>query len=484
MKKSIKLLLAVLILAALIVALKFIPASSNSQVTATPEDAPVIADIDVLTLASNDINAITITDELGTTNYLPPAAGSEDWSIKEYPDLRVVHETLNYRMKQVIAVKALKKIDTTNISEYGLDHPTKTVTYNLKDSTTKTLLIGDLSLDKTSVYVMLPEDKKTVYVLSSAYNNCITSDISAFNDPSISDFNPKSYSIQKMVFEGSDISPVTIALSPQQNGVVACFNFTCGDYKDIPVSNGTVEAIKATFPDFSKSDNFIASNVTDLSTYGLDNPSFHMVIDYSVNNDTETEDGETTKQLETETLDLTYGKTLEDGQVAFIIGNDQKTVYSMDGEFINKFKNLLTPFNLCDKYLTIPNIADVKTIDINFNDSNSSYHIDVDHANTSYSCNDIAIDAENFKVLYRNIIGINADKELDETSSDTTPIVTIKYVLNDGTVTEASYTASTNTQYYQTTLHGMIVGCSKQQFVSLKENLERAIKGEKVEDTF
>ena len=152
----------------------------------------------------------------------------------------------------------------------------------------------------------------------------------------------------------------------------------------------------------------------------------------------------------------------------------ESSVYSMDASFLSTFKEVATPFNLSSKFIELPNINDVKAIDVAYADA--TYHLDVDEANTKYALNNKSIEKDAFKALYRSVIGIYAEIEVDEKSTDTTPEVTITYTMHDGSTQVATFMEATSNQYYQTVLNGsMIVGCSKTQLSNLKTTLDKAL---------
>ena len=482
MKKSVTLILAIVVLALLIIALKFMPkmGTQDQVIQANPTTASAEEEkIEVVTIKTEDLDTVTIFDGTNDISYLPPSTEGGDWVIKGHDAFKANAQTLNYRLNQTINVTARQKITPTSLSEYGLEHPTKTVTYQFKDGSIRKLFIGNSTIDNINVYALMEDDPNNVYVISKAFDNCIIADLSTFSDATLSDFNADDYAVLSMNFSGRDFAPIDIHLGEKQNSILVSYEFTSGEYVNIPASNGATEGIKAAFPSFKKIENYVASGVTDLSQYGLDDPSFHMVINYSVQDEKKEEDEPTTTSVET--LDLTFGNTLEDAQVAFIVGDDTSSVYSMDGSFINKIKDLITPFALANKFVAMPKISDVKSIDIHFLETEESYHLDIDEANKTYSCNNVNVEMSDFKILYRTVIGITGDKQIEEANSDKTPLITFTYTFNDGSTLEASFNASTSNQFYETILYDkLVVGCSKQQFVKLQENLERALKGEKI----
>lgn len=471
MKKSIQLLLICGLLALLVVILKFIPATSASTTSEATTPSSEATSIPVLSLTSEELQSIVVSQGDETVTYLPPVGEEGHWTIVGYPNVPFNTAAIDYRLKQLLTITALRQLNNLDFSTYGLDLPARTITYTLKDGSRQSLLLGAAGLDGNSYYAMTSEDPKTIYLLPDLISSCATTDIAVFADTKISDFDPDAFAIKKLVLSGTDLSPITFTLSKEQNGVTGNYDFTQADYKNLPVSIETFEAIKDALPPVTEGISLLAANVEDLSPYGLETPSLHLVLDYAV--------GEATNPslasdsaASTKTLDLTFGKEMEDGTVCFILGKESSTIYLMDSAFLHELKPLLTPFSLCSKYYALPHISQVKTISIDFLTSSTFYNLEVDHDAKKYSCNTIPLEEADFQTLYRKIIGIMADKQLSDASTDTTPICKICYTLKDDRTIHVAFTPSTVSQYYQSYLHGkLLTGTSKKQIDDLEDAL-------------
>jgi len=473
MKKSVKLILAVLILVVLIVVLMFTnnkkseedPASSETNSSIESDSSIATSeDIPVLNLTVDDITSVTVEVAGETLTYIP---GEENWSIQSYEEYDVDQSSLNYKAKTLLTLSASRKLEATDLSEYGLDNPVKTATYALKDGSSIKLLIGNFTLDKGNLYAMLESDPSTVYMTPSIIYNCMESNISAFRSTELE--TPESESISRINISGTEFASMTIGISDKQNGIVTSYDLTTDTLDHIDVSNNSFDKLVNALPDFTV-DSFVADDVTDLSAYGLDKPKLHLIIDFYDSSAT-LEEGEF--PAITTTLDFIWGNELEDGKIAFM-RTGENSVYAMDASFLTTFKEVATPFNLSSKFIELPNISDVKAIDIAYADA--TYHIDLDEASASYALNNKSIEKDAFKALYRSVIGIYAEIELEDKSEETTPEVTITYTMQDGSTRAAIFTKATSNQYYQTVLHGnMIVGCSKTQLSNLKQALDEAL---------
>ena len=473
MKKSVTLILAIFILVALIATLILTSnkksqdeGNTSSETNPATEASSNVNDenIPVLSLTKDDITSVTVEVGGEALTYIP---GGENWSIQGYEDYDVNEASLNYKAKTLLTLSASRKLEATDLLEYGLDEPSKTAIYTLKDGSSLKLLVGDFTLDKGNIYVMLESDPSTVYMTPSIIYNCMESNISAFRNTELE--KPESESISKITISGTEFTPMTIQISDKQNGIVTAYELITDTLDGIDVSNNSFDKLVNAFPDFTI-DSFIADDVTDLSIYGLDQPKLHLIIDFY---DASAELKEGIQPTTTTTLDFIWGNELEDGKIAFM-KTGESSVYAMDASFLTTFKEVATPFSLSSKFIELPNISDVKTIDIAYTDA--TYHIDVDEANANYALNNKSIEKDAFKDLYRSVIGIYAEIELEDKSEDTTPQVTITYTMQDGSTRTAIFTKATSNQYYQTVLNGsMIVGCSKVQLSNLKLILDEAL---------
>ena len=196
MKKSVTLILAILILAALIGTL-ILTNNKQSQVEVNPSpettistESPTDENIPVLNLTVDDITSVTVEIADTSLTYIP---GVENWSIQGYEDYDLDQSSLNYKAKTLLTLSATRKLEATDLSQYGLDTPSKTATYALKDGTTMKLLVGNFTLDQSSIYVMLESEPTTVYIAPSLIYNCMESDISKFRNTELE--TPESESI-------------------------------------------------------------------------------------------------------------------------------------------------------------------------------------------------------------------------------------------------------------------------------------------------
>lgn len=478
MKKSLTIILAILVLAILLILLRFTSASNKAASTdeieastlASPASTDATESIELLNLDQADIASIDIAADHSTLTFTP---NGEDWAIKGYEDYSLDQASINYRVKQITRVTTSRSIENADLKEYGLDKPSKVVTYHMKDGSTKVLSLGNLSLDETNIYIMIDSQPTTVYFVTAILNNSIKGNIDDYRVTELDNY--ESASIYNLNISGSEFPNISLNYSEAQNGYFTVYNLSTDEFTNATAHFEGVEALTKAFPSF-KAENFVADHVTDLSPYGLDQPILHLTASYYDPNATSSS---STPEVIGQ-VDYIWGNTLDNGEIAFMKTGDS-TVYSMDASFLDGLKEASKPFKLVDKYIAIPNISDVSSIEVDF--QNTKYQMTVDDANKKYTLNEKEVDMDSFKALYRKLIAITADITLDEASSDIAPQITITYTLTDGTKQQAVFTNSNSNQYYQSSIYGtMLVGVTKTQLNNVKTALDTVTAGEKLED--
>ncbi|MBP3888463.1 MAG: DUF4340 domain-containing protein [Cellulosilyticum sp.] len=440
-----------------------------------PETSTETVRTPIVSLNSDEVSHIEVTVGSNTLSY---TLGEENCSIKGYEDYALDQSGLNYRTNKLLNIEGIRTIKDANLAEYGLDAPSKKATYHLKDGSTITLSLGNLSLDHISVYAMLDSDSSTVYVIDSLVYNCMIGDIDTYRTKELESYN--SANIYDITIGGSQFENIYLKLSAEQNGYTNSYDLVTDDIKNALANSYSVEQLKTALPVLAVSE-FVADDVTDLSVYGLDQPILHLTMNYfdptTATSMASPADFDIVGQV-----DYIWGNTLENGNIAFMKVGDT-SVYSMDSSFLTTFKEYATPFYLVSKYVAMPNIKNVTAIDVTFDDA--TYHMTVDETNESYTLNNKDMEKSLFKKLYRNVASVSAEIKLEEASTNTTTVATITYTLADGTSKVATFVPSTNDQYYQTYLEDvLLVGVTKTQLNNLKETLKAAAAGEEFNDVY
>lgn len=178
-KKLIFMVIGVLILvAAVIGVIKY----NEYQASLEPEESS--SSVVLKNLIENDkanIASINLKTKSDSITLVPGGTSASDGSIQWVLE---GHEdwTLKNTYSSIVSMAALfqvyKEIETDvtdqkRLGDFGLADPSSVVTITLKDGTVQTVLIGDLSSDKTFTFCMMVGDN-TVYACNATYNGYAT----------------------------------------------------------------------------------------------------------------------------------------------------------------------------------------------------------------------------------------------------------------------------------------------------------------------
>lgn len=490
MKKSIKLILVVLLLGVLLLLLWFTSSNQSKKVNTTEDTSTTALEEEknendtsttVLELNADEVQSIEIIQDGETLNYI---SNDKHWNLQGYEDLTLQQTGIDYNASVLLNVNATRTIKDAVCSEYGIDKPTKKAIYHLKDGSTTCLLVGTLSLDQSSVYVAIESDPSTVYLVPNTIYKCMVTDLDTYRNKTLENYDPTG--IASLEISGSEFENISLKLSDEQNGYFKNYDLVTDTLTDVLANSNSVEKLTGALPSFTVSQ-FVADHVTDLSTYGLDQPILHIKASYyDPNAQTDasaTDDPDNKSEINIiGEVDYIWGNTLDSGEIAFMKVGDS-SVYSMDASFLNDLKQYAKPFYLVSKYLAMPNIKDVSTIDVTIEDM--VFQLTMDEENKKYTLCGNDMEEQTFKKLYRHICSLSADIELKEKSTDTTPLFTITYYLLDGTKQTVTLIASTDSQYYECQLaNALTVGVTKNKIEKLKETIFAACDGKEFDDIY
>jgi hypothetical protein len=138
--------------------------SNKKQLAASK--APSTTETKILTIPEDQIQEIKIQHANGDIVDLRRDSGK--WRIVQPKQLAADPDTSSSLVSSLTSVTADKTIEdkATDISPYGLNHPTLDVTVSKKDGGTNELLIGDDTPNASGSYAKLPNDPRVFTVLS------------------------------------------------------------------------------------------------------------------------------------------------------------------------------------------------------------------------------------------------------------------------------------------------------------------------------
>jgi ribosomal protein L12E/L44/L45/RPP1/RPP2 len=138
--------------------------SNKKQLAASK--APATTETKILTIPEDQIQEVKIQHANGDIVDLRRDSGK--WRIVQPKQLSADPDTSSSLVSALTSVNADKTIEdkATDVSPYGLNHPTLDVTVTKKDGGTNELLIGDDTPNGSGSYAKLPNDPRVFTVLS------------------------------------------------------------------------------------------------------------------------------------------------------------------------------------------------------------------------------------------------------------------------------------------------------------------------------
>ena len=314
--------------------------------------------------------------------------------------------------------------DPQDLSLYGLDKPAATGTAYLDDNTKVTINLGSKTAEGTTWYLMKEGDPKvyTVYNQHGQRLNYVLSDFRDKTLPKVDNTNLAYLSIS-----GKDRREIEIMTNEDITEEQAAYGFNLY-YMTKPFKkprgvdgeklNGYLEKLS----DFSIK-GFVEDHPADLSKYGLDDPRLRFFI----------------KDQDGNTLDLSFGNSLEDGTVYFKTP-ESDAVYLMDESRMEAMK--FEPMAVADKFALLMNIQDVDEVTIEGRGRKNTLNIvrttekaekdDEEHEIIeTFFLDGEEVEEKPFKAFYQSLIGIVVDMDKPNTAKGR-PELKITYHLIEG----------------------------------------------------
>lgn len=464
MKKSKFLILITIVLILLIGLAVFVQNNKTDKTDEASDTDTIVANqstIEVTNYTKDQLKSIQITEGENSLTFIQDG---ENWSIEGLN----TSDGLNTAAIKVLCDNLLKldasqKVDSTALADFGLDAPSKIVTYTLTDGSTSRIFFGSMTPDNKSIYI-LKASTNEIFLITISMANSFSGDLTKFRTTELESID--SSTVTALKASGKDIASFDIQLNTDTQEYTTSYLLQLGDGSVRDVSTNNFLELLKLIPSPITIEHFVADNVTDLAPYGLDIPALDLAIQ---NTTTDSTNGDS-KEVVTE-IHYLWGNITEDGQIYFMKANTQ-SIYSMNSDFLAPLLKAFDPFYLSAKFTQLTNIADVMQIDITLPERNYTLKLDGEN----YTLNDHTLSSDTFKSIYKNIIGISADTELKEaTLPADTPAITFTFTSPEGEKTTYNYYKYDN-QFYQAQFKGQsIVGCSIKQFTYLKECLDKAL---------
>lgn len=501
MKKSTKLVSAVVVLAVLggvYVGLNTYVSKEEKTESSSDEESKT----EVFSVKTDDIKSLEFIVDKKEVTF---EKKDDSWVKKDETAFPVNQTTLDSAASAVKKVEADRVLeDVEDLTEYGLDSPSNTVTVDTADGTTK-LNIGDENTSTNQYYISKDDDDSTVYVVAadtvSPFMNSLYDYAQGEDFPTIDSSTVK----KVQVSEDKD----SYVLEEKSDG--ATWNVS-GDGSSDKESADTTAAGNVTSGLGSFAfDQFVNYNAEDLSQYGLDKPYATITVDYQEKvKDDSTESGEndsTASESDSESSDTTdtdsssedadSKTTTVDKQLVIYVGDeagdgsryvtvDNKQIYTMSTDTLSAVidKTPSDLWSLIVNYLSVKNLDQLQvtygetTSTVNVSRETSTDDDGNEKETTTYQLDGKEIESTTFTTFYNKLINMAGQKRLtDAYTPAADPEMTAVFTDSDKNQTTVTfYTYDTN--YYAAVVGDKVFLVNKMTVKEMFNAYETMVNGE------
>ena len=492
MKKSTKLVSAVVVLAVLggtYVGLNTYVSKEEKTESSSEEESKT----EVFSVKTDDIKSLEFIVDKKETTF---EKKDDSWVKKDETAFPVNQTTLDSAasaIEKVEADRVLKKVD--DLTEYGLDSPSNTVTVDTSDGTTK-FNIGDENTSTNQYYISKDDDDSTVYVVAA---DTVTPFMKSLYDYAQGeDFPTIDSSTVKKVQVSEDKDSYVL----EENSDGATWDVSSDGSSDKETADTTAAGnVTSGLGNFAY-DQFVNYNAEGLSQYGLDKPYATITVDYqeevkddSSDSTDSSEKDSTASESDSESVDSTDDKasaensstdssdstdasddssssedtktTTVDKQLVIYVGDeasdgsryvtvDNKHIYTMSADTLSAVidKAPSDLWSLIVNYLSVKNLDQLQvtyggaTNTVNVSRETSKDDDGNDKETTTYQLDGKEIESTTFTTFYNKLINMAGQKRLtDAYTPATDPEMTAVFTDSDKNQTTVTfYTYDTN--YY------------------------------------
>lgn len=504
MKKSTKLVSAVVVLAVL--GGVYVGLNTYVSKEEKTESSEEESKTEVFSVKTDDIKSLEFIVDKKEVTF---EKKDDSWVKKDETAFPVNQTTLDSAASAIETVEADRVLeDVEDLTEYGLDSPSNTVTVDTADGITK-LNIGDENTSTNQYYISKDDDDSTVYVVAadtvSPFMNSLYDYAQGEDFPTIDSSTVK----KVQVSENKD----SYVLEENSDG--ATWNVS-GDGSSDKESADTTAAGNVTSGLGSFAfDQFVNYNAEDLSQYGLDKPYATITVNYQEgvkNNDStdSTESGEndsTASESDSESSDTTdtdsssedadSKTTTVDKQLVIYVGDeagdgsryvtvDNKQIYTMSTDTLSAVidKTPSDLWSLIVNYLSVKNLDQLQvtygetTSTVNVSRETSTDDDGNEKETTTYQLDGKEIESTTFTTFYNKLINMAGQKRLTDVYTPAAdPEMTAVFTDSDKNQTTVTfYTYDTN--YYAAVVGDKVFLVNKMTVKEMFNAYETMVNGE------
>ena len=504
MKKSTKLVSAVVVLAVL--GGVYVGLNTYVSKEEKTESSEEESKTEVFSVKTDDIKSLEFIVDKKEVTF---EKKDDSWVKKDETAFPVNQTTLDSAASAIEKVEADRVLeDVEDLTEYGLDSPSNTVTVDTADGTTK-FNIGDENTSTNQYYISGDDDDSTVYVVAadtvSPFMNSLYDYAQGEDFPTID-----SSTVKKIQVSENKDSYVL-----EENSDGATWNVS-GDGSSDKESADTTAAGNVTSGLGSFAfDQFVNYNAEDISQYGLDKPYATITVDYqeeveddstdstesgendSTASESDSENSDTTADTDSSSEDEDSKTTTVDKQLVIYVGDeagdgsryvtvDNKQIYTMSTDTLSAVidKTPSDLWSLIVNYLSVKNLDQLQvtygeiTNTVNVSRETSTDDDGNEKETTTYQLDGEEIESTTFTTFYNKLINMAGQKRLTEAYTPAAdPEMTAVFTDSDKNQTTVTfYTYDTN--YYAAVVGDKVFLVNKMTVKEMFNAYETMVNGE------
>ena len=500
MKKSTKLVSAVVVLAVL--GGVYVGLNTYVSKEEKTESSEEESKTEVFSVKTDDIKSLEFIVDKKEVTF---EKKDDSWVKKDETAFPVNQTTLDSAASAIETVEADRVLeDVEDLTEYGLDSPSNTVTVDTADGTTK-LNIGDENTSTNQYYISKDDDDSTVYVVAA-------DTVSPFMDSLYDYAQGEDFpTIDSSTVKKVQVSENKDSYVLEENSDGATWNVSSDGSSDKESADTTAAGNVTSGLGSFAFDQFVNYNAEDLSKYGLDKPYATITVDYQeeVKNDStdSTESGEndsTASESDSESSDTTdTDSSSEDADsktttvVVIYVGDeagdgsryvtiDNKQIYTMSTDTLSAVidKTPSDLWSLIVNYLSVKNLDQLQvtygetTSTVNVSRETSTDDDGNEKETTTYQLDGKEIESTTFTTFYNKLINMAGQKRLtDAYTPAADPEMTAVFTDSDKNQTTVTfYTYDTN--YYAAVVGDKVFLVNKMTVKEMFNAYETMVNGE------
>ena len=500
MKKSTKLVSAVVVLAVL--GGVYVGLNTYVSKEEKTESSEEESKTEVFSVKTDDIKSLEFIVDKKEVTF---EKKDDSWVKKDETAFPVNQTTLDSAASAIETVEADRVLeDVEDLTEYGLDSPSNTVTVDTADGITK-LNIGDENTSTNQYYISKDDDDSTVYVVAA-------DTVSPFMDSLYDYAQGEDFpTIDSSTVKKVQVSENKDSYVLEENSDGATWNVSSDGNSDKESADTTAAGNVTSGLGSFAFDQFVNYNAEDLSKYGLDKPYATITVDYQENDSTDsTESGEndsTASESDSESNDTTdtdsssedadSKTTTVDKQLVIYVGDeagdgsryvtvDNKQIYTMSTDTLSAVidKTPSDLWSLIVNYLSVKNLDQLQvtygetTSTVNVSRETSTDDDGNEKETTTYQLDGKEIESTTFTTFYNKLINMAGQKRLtDAYTPAADPEMTAVFTDSDKNQTTVTfYTYDTN--YYAAVVGDKVFLVNKMTVKEMFNAYETMVNGE------